>query len=71
MHIYTEAQKRATYKWRAKNEEKVKEYALEYGNEYYAKNCEMVKIKRMKSYYRDRYFSYDITAKIFLKILKN
>jgi hypothetical protein len=48
---YTEAQKRATYKWKAKNLEYVNEKRKAYNQTYCEKNREMYKSSSLKYYY--------------------
>ena len=48
---YTEAQKRATYKWKAKNLEYVNEKRKEYNLKYCEKNRDMYKVYASKYYY--------------------
>lgn len=48
---YTEAQKRATYKWKAKNLEYVNEKRKAYNLKYCEKNREMYKINASKYYF--------------------
>ena len=51
---YTEAQKRATYKWKAKNLEYVNEKRKEYNLKYCEKNREMYKINASKYYFLNK-----------------
>ena len=48
---YTDAQKRATYKWKAKNLEYVNEKRKSYNKKYCEKNREMYKEVALKYYY--------------------
>lgn len=48
---YTEAQKRATYRWRAKNLDKVNEARKVWNQNYYEKRGDFCKEKSNKYYY--------------------
>lgn len=51
---YTEAQKRANQKWRAKNIEKTREYARKYAKKNYEKNKEILREKARLNYHRKK-----------------
>jgi hypothetical protein len=67
--MYTEAQKKATLKWRMNNKEKWNNYHNEKGKEYYAQNSDEHKKKRMERYYYSKENSYSEVSKLFRKIL--
>ena len=48
---YTDAQKHSIMKWRQSNKEEYNEYMNEYLKKFYEKNSEVLKTKRMKTYY--------------------
>lgn len=60
---YSEAQKRATYRWNNANIEKVREIRNRAGVKYYLNNSVQLKEYRLKKYYLDK------ELKTFLKIL--
>lgn len=51
---YTEAQKRANQKWRAKNIEKTREYARKYAKKNYEKNKEILREKARLNYHKKK-----------------
>jgi|LauGreDrversion2_3_1035106.scaffolds.fasta_scaffold304318_1 hypothetical protein len=67
---YTEAQKKATYKWRANNREQYNNMLLKYTKKYYTDHLESRR-EYGKNYNRlRREYDYNVVAKIFLKILR-
>ena len=60
---YSEAQKRATYRWNNANIEKVREIRNRAGVKYYLNNSVQLKEYRLKKYYLEK------EMKTFLKIL--
>jgi hypothetical protein len=55
--MYTESQKKATYKWRETNKEDYMDYHNNYRREvWYVNNAEKIKTKRMETYYLKREF---------------
>ena len=65
---YTEARKKAIYKWRNKNREEFNEYMLQKNKEYYNNNIEERRKKRMETYYYNKSNSYEEICKVFRKI---
>tara|TARA_R100000951_G_scaffold83821_1_gene71563 strand:- start:791 stop:1051 length:261 start_codon:yes stop_codon:yes gene_type:complete len=51
---YTEAQKRANKKWRAKNKEKFQKYQLTYSRTYYEQNKEKIRVRNLERYYEKK-----------------
>jgi hypothetical protein len=65
---YTQAQKRATYKWRDNNKEEYNEYMLKLNMKYYFKNQEERKKKRMEQYYYNKENNFEEVWKTFRKM---
>ena len=51
---YTESQKRANARWRAKNIEKTREYARKYAKKNYEKNKEILREKARLNYHKKK-----------------
>jgi hypothetical protein len=51
---YTESQKRANARWRAKNIEKTREYARKYAKKNYEKNKEILREKARINYHKKK-----------------
>ena len=66
----TEAQKRATYNWRAKNREQYNEQHLKSQLKYNHANSKERNLYAINRYYYHRSFNYEVVAKTFLNILR-
>lgn len=66
----TEAQKRATYAWRARNREEYNRRNLKHEMKYNHTHSKERNLYEMNRYYYRRYFNYEIIAKTFLNILR-
>ncbi len=65
---YTEAQKRATYKWRENNKAELKEYSREYYKANYSKNREKLLLNKQIWYSKRKDCDYNQECKKFRRI---
>ena len=68
-NIYTEAQKRATLKWRLKNKEKWNLYMADMNYDYRHKDMEANRRNNNLNYRYRQDCKYAVISKLFLKIL--
>jgi len=66
--VYTEAQKKAIYKWRENNKEKYNSVCLKGNLKYYDNNKEEIS-EYKKKYWINKQDLYKIESKVFRKIL--